>query len=138
MILRCPHCGQKNRINPAKLPTTGTCGACNQGLGSLNTPVEVDVATFDRVISASPLPVLVDFWSPHCGPCLRAAPELVKAAAQLADRAVVLKVNTSVHPELAQRYQIRGIPYFAVFRGGRKVNEQTGLIGAAQLAGLVT
>ncbi|MCB9672261.1 MAG: thiol reductase thioredoxin [Alphaproteobacteria bacterium] len=137
MIVACPHCGQKNRLNPAKLPEGGTCGKCHGTLGAPSHAMEVDPATFDRVVGQSPLPVLVDFWAPWCGPCRMAAPEVERAAGQLAGRAIVLKVNTEAHPEIAQRFQIRGIPYFAVFRGGRRVGEQTGLVDASRLVGLV-
>lgn len=136
MIIVCEACGQKNRINPAR-PAEGTCGKCHQPLGAPSSAIAVDPATFDAVIGSSPLPVLVDFWAPWCGPCVRAAPEVERAAKLLAGRAIILKVNTEDHPELAQRFGIRGIPYFAVFRGGERVNEQTGLVNAQHLVGLV-
>lgn len=137
MIVSCDTCGQKNRMNVSRLPSAGTCGKCGTSLMPPKQPVEVDVATFDAILAASSLPVLVDFWAPWCGPCLRAAPEVAKAAGSLAGRALVLKVNTQDHPSISQRFGIQGIPYFAVFRGGKKVSEQTGLVDAARLVGLV-
>jgi thioredoxin 2 len=137
MIVTCEQCGQKNRIDPARLPDGGTCGKCHSPLGAPNHAIEADPTTFDRVVQNSPLPVLVDFWAPWCGPCVRAAPEVERAAGILAGRAVVLKVNTQDHPAIAQRFGIQGIPYFAVFRGGRRVNEQTGLVDANRLVALV-
>lgn len=137
MIVSCPSCGQKNRMNVGRLPHTGACGKCNTALPVPSTPVDVDEATFNTVMSTSSLPVLVDFWAPWCGPCLRAAPEVAKAAGQLAGKALVLKVDTQAHPAIAQRFGIQGIPYFAVFSGGKKVREQTGLVGAPQLVALV-
>ena len=136
MIVECPSCGQKNRLPPSRLPSAGTCGRCKEALHAPSLPIDADPATFDRVVNESPLPVLVDFWAPWCGPCLRAAPEVAKAAGQLAGKAVVLKVDTQRYPELAQRFGIKGIPYFAVFRGGQKVGEQTGLVDARRLVSL--
>ncbi len=137
MIVRCASCGQKNRVSPSRLPEVGTCGSCKASLAPIAHPIEADTATFDAVVAASPLPVLVDFWAPWCGPCRMAAPEVEKAAEALAGRALVLKVDTEKHPDVAQRLGIRGIPYFAVFHGGSKVAEQTGLVRAPQLIGLV-
>jgi thioredoxin 2 len=62
-----------------------------------------------------------------------AAPEVHRAAAQTAGRALVLKVNTDDHPALAGRYGVSGIPNFAVLRGGRVVRQHAGLVRAPQL-----
>ena len=66
-----------------------------------------------------------------------AAPEVKGAAHDLAGRAVVLKVNTEESPELASRYHVRGIPNFAVFRGGKLVHQQAGLVDRRALREMV-
>ena len=80
-----------------------------------------------RLAHESP-PSSPNSFSSACGPCKMAAPEVAKTAAATAGRAVVLKVDTEKHPELAERYNVRGIPNFAVFRGGRLVFQQPGLV----------
>jgi thioredoxin 2 len=57
-----------------------------------------------------------------------AAPEVAQTAAEMAGRAVVLKVDTEAHPKLAARYNVRGIPNFAVFSGGRLRSQQAGVV----------
>jgi thioredoxin 2 len=133
ILQTCKHCGTKNRTPAAHLADTGRCGSCKAELPPLRDPLAADAAIFDDVIQNARVPVLVDFWAEWCGPCKRAAPYVSQTAAAMAGKAVVLKVDTEANPQLAARYNVRGIPNFAVFAGGKLVQQQAGLVDSRQM-----
>lgn len=79
------------------------------------------------------LPVIVDFYSDGCGPCRMMAPIYKKLAQEIGqDKAVFVKVDTSAQYELSSKYQIRSLPTFTFFLGGKKFDQFSGA-GEAQL-----
>jgi thioredoxin 2 len=115
------------------LAETGRCGSCKGQLPAVREPLEADASFFDEVVRSARVPVLVDFWAAWCGPCRMAAPEVQRAAENMAGRAIVLKVNTEAHPELAARFGVHSIPNFVVLRDGQMLAQRPGLVTHTQL-----
>ena len=138
MFRTCTSCGAVNRIPAARLAEIGRCGRCKHRFEPIAAPIDVgDVIMFDEIISNSKLPILVDFWAAWCGPCRMVAPEVAKAAATMAGRALVLKVNTEQVPALAARYHVQGIPNFVVVHDRAVVRQQAGALRHPELVRLV-
>jgi thioredoxin 2 len=133
IIRACKNCGRKNRIPAKHLADTGRCGACQSPLPPIDEPLNVDMEQFDEITQQSRVPVLVDFWAAWCGPCKMAAPEVAQTAKNMAGKAVVIKVDTERYPQLSARFNIRGIPYFAVFSSGKPVVQQAGVVNHDQM-----
>jgi thioredoxin 2 len=133
MILQCPSCGRKNRSPAARLAETGRCGACKTPISPVARPIEADPETFREITRDATVPVLVDFWAEWCGPCKMAAPEVDRTAADMAGRALVLKVDTEKHPQVAAQFGVQGIPNFIVMKGGLLLYQQAGVVPSARM-----
>ena len=98
---------------------------------------EVNDDTFERDVTGSDVPVVLDFWAEWCPPCRALAPTFEELAKQYAGRVRFLKLNVDDNPQVPQRFGIKGIPTLIFFDGGREVERMVGAAGKDALARVI-
>jgi thioredoxin 2 len=138
LIVACPACNTLNRAPREKLGAGGgKCGHCGAALFDKH-PVALNARSFESHAVKSDIPVVVDFWAPWCGPCKAMAPQFEKAAGEVEPKVRFAKVNTDEEQELAGRFGIQGIPTMILFRRGKEIARQSGMMDAARIQSWVT
>ena len=89
---------------------------------------------FEAEVMNSNVPVLIDFYADWCGPCKMMGPVVEKLAEEYEGKAKIGKVNVDEQPELAQKYGVMSIPYFAFIKDGKLVSDEMGAVSKDKLA----
>jgi len=138
-VVRCPQCGQANRVPPVGSGKTAVCGKCRAPLVGAQSgaaadnghPVVLTDATFASSIRNGSY--VVDFWAAWCGPCKMLEPVLEELAEEQAGKVTFARLNVDEQPLVTRRLDVMSMPTLIVFRDGRPVKQLVGARGKASL-----
>jgi len=82
-------------------------------------------------------PVLVDFFADWCGPCKMLAPILKQLKDSLGERVSIIKIDVDKNQALASKYQVRGVPTMLLFKNGKQVWRQSGVLQKEELINII-
>jgi len=139
IVVACSSCSTKNRIPADKQHLGPKCGSCKTAISLAGSavPVELDDSTLSGFISQASKPVMVDFFSPTCGPCRMLAPHIDTMAKKFLGRVIIAKFDTSRNQTAAFQYKIKGVPTLLFFKNGELVDQKTGALPEQDLAQLL-
>jgi thioredoxin len=128
-VIRCPSCGQANRVPPLSDGKTAVCGKCKTPL--TGHPVELTDANFGQTIADGKATV-VDFWAAWCGPCRMIAPILEELAAERTDIRIA-KLNVDENSRTSASFGVQGIPLLVFFKDGVERGRVVGAVPRGQI-----
>lgn len=102
-----------------------------------NQVIHTTDAAFDADVLQSPLPVLLDFWAPWCGPCRMVGPLLDQLAAEMEGKVKIVKINIDENEQTPAQFGVRGIPTLMIFKDGKNVATKVGALAKGQLTAFI-
>jgi thioredoxin 2 len=132
-VVRCPSCGQANRVPPVGSGQKAVCGKCKAPLeahGKGGHPIVITDATFANTIRNGSY--VVDFWAAWCGPCRMIGPIIDELAAERSD-VTFAKLNVDENPRTASQFGVQGIPLLIFFKNGAEAGRVVGAVPRGQI-----
>jgi thioredoxin 2 len=141
LILACHQCQSQNRVRLEKIASQPRCGKCKAPLAvdirTSDAPVGLTDQSFSEMVLLSPLPTLVNFYSPNCGPCRLLNPVVRQIAKDYEGRLQVSSLNVEANQYIPPLYRVGGTPTLVLFQRGKEVARLEGYQPAARIRELV-
>jgi thioredoxin len=138
-VMRCPSCGQLNRVPDLGSGKKALCGSCKTPLAAAHNgnghPVELNDSNFLSTIKGGDY--IVDFWAGWCGPCRMIAPVIEQLAAERSD-VHFAKLNVDENPRSSAAFGAQSIPLLVFFRDGAEVGRVIGAVPKSQIEKAIT
>ncbi len=129
----CPEC---SCINTIKIDTENTSISCSQCEAALDDPFVIEATDESCLthIAQNDIPVLVDFYSPLCGPCMAMYDDYEDAALGFGLKVRFLKVNADEYQEAARTYKVAALPTIIAFKKGQEINRISAQLSQVELS----
>lgn len=138
LIIKCKQCGAGNRVKSERLHLQPVCGRCKATLPPpWIMPVYITDNNFREEVLESPIPVLVDFWSPKCRACAEISPTIDQLAYEFAGKLKICKINIDENMSTAVRFGVKAVPTFIFFRGGLLLDTMRGALPREAILGRI-
>lgn len=130
LIVSCKQCQASNKIPLKKIGDQPICGRCKSSLAlnfsSQGAPLLLSDQNFSETVLRSPLPFLVNFFSPNCGPCKLLSPIINKIAKDYEGRLKVGSFNVDFNQHVPTLYRVGGTPTLVLFQSGKELSRLEG------------
>ena len=95
--------------------------------------IKISDDTFENEVITKGKPIIVDFWAEWCGPCKQIGPILEDISDEYKEKITIGKLDVDENPEIASKYQIRGIPTMMLFNNGTLIDTKVGMSSKSDL-----
>lgn len=134
LMVSCLRCGATNNFPLEVVGKKVVCGRCKAVLPEPGSMLELSAEQATDFLQRAKLPVLVDFYSAACAPCLRMHPILERLAKRRAGEIMVIQINVDHNPELAASFGIQAVPTFVVLHKGTERGRISGAMAEADFS----
>lgn len=130
----CLNCGATNNFPEGIVGKRVVCGRCKSTIPQPGAVIELNFEQASQFLWNAGLPILLDFYSPTCAPCLAMHPIVENLARRRAGEVMVARINVDQNPQIAAQFMVQGVPSFVIFHKGRERGRTAGAMSEADFA----